>query len=299
MRDYAKVSPHFWTGKTGKALKSAGAEAVIVGLYLMTSPHANMIGLYHCPITYISYDTGLTFEGASKGLASAIEADFCTYEAESEYVFVHEFAAYQIGEELDTKDNRVKGVMNELAKCPKGQCWQAFRARYSAPFNLPLPAEVKPKKVSPSKAPSKPGAGAGEETGTEKDKYTAPEARELCLSDLLSDGVERGNAQAWAKVRKAKRAGPLTALAWGAVKREAVKAGLTANEAVKKAAEKGWIGFDSDWLHKPNGFNNPQATTTSNAADETAAYLREQATRATGPIPPEIAQKLRGALRIA
>ena len=34
MRDYAKVAPQFWTGKTGKALKAAGPETVIVGLYL-------------------------------------------------------------------------------------------------------------------------------------------------------------------------------------------------------------------------------------------------------------------------
>lgn len=147
MRDYAKVAPQFWTGTTGKALKAAGPEAVIVGLYLMTSPHANMIGLYHCPRAYIAYDTGLGMEGATKGLASAIEAEFCTYDEASEYIFVHAFAEYQIGEALDAKDNRVRGVINELAKVPKGLCWQAFRARYAVPFNLPTP--------SPSEAPPK------------------------------------------------------------------------------------------------------------------------------------------------
>lgn len=163
MRDYAKVAPQFWTGRTGKALKAAGPEAVIVGMYLMTSPHANMIGVYHCPLAYIAFDTGLGLEGATKGLHSAIEADFCTFEAETDYVFVHEFAAYQIGEDIDAKDNRVKGIKNELDKVPKGQCWQAFRARYAVPFHLPMPAP----KASPSEAPSKPGAGAGagEETG--------------------------------------------------------------------------------------------------------------------------------------
>lgn len=165
MRDYAKVAPQFWTGKTGKALKAAGPEAVIVAMYLMTSPHANMIGLYHCPIVYIAHDTGLGIEGASKGLQSAIEADFCTFEADTDYVFVHEFAMYQIGDELDPKDNRVKGIANELSKVPKGQCWQSFRARYAVPFHLPLPA----KQASPLKAPSKPETGAeageGAETG--------------------------------------------------------------------------------------------------------------------------------------
>ncbi len=171
MRDYAKVAPQFWTGRTGKALKAAGPEAVIVAMYLMTSPHANMIGVYHCPIAYISIDTGLPLEGASKGLASAIEADFCTFDDSCDYVFVHQFAEYQIGPELAATDNRVKGVVNELAKVPKGQCWQGFRARYAHPYNLPLPTPSQPKKPSPSEAPSKPGAEA--EAGTEENTSDA------------------------------------------------------------------------------------------------------------------------------
>lgn len=164
MRDYAKVSPQFWTGKTGKALKAAGPEAVIVGMYLMTSPHSTMLGLYHCPLVYIAHDTGLGLEGASKGLASAIEAGFCTFEADTDYVFVHEFAAYQIGDELEAKDNRVKGVLNELSKVPKGQCWREFIVRYGAAFKL----EIKDENGSPFKAPSKPGAGAGDRAGAGK-----------------------------------------------------------------------------------------------------------------------------------
>lgn len=174
MRDYAKVSPLFWTGKTGKALKAAGQEAVIVGMYLMTSPHANMIGLYHCPLTYIAYDTGLTIEGASKGLLSAIEADFCRYDHDSEYVFVHEFAAYQIGDELDPKDKRVQGVINELAKVPKNQCWQGFRARYAVAFHLPTEAKT----ASPKKAPSKPLRSQKQEQEQEQN-ISAPDGFDL------------------------------------------------------------------------------------------------------------------------
>ena len=67
MRDYAKVSPHFWVGKTGKQLKK-NPEALVVAMYLMTNPHANMLGLYYMPQMFIAHETGLTLEGASKGL---------------------------------------------------------------------------------------------------------------------------------------------------------------------------------------------------------------------------------------
>ena len=151
MRDYGKVSPQFWIGKTGKAMRG-NAEAQVLALYLMTSPHANMIGVYHCPIAYMAHETGLTIEGASKALRSLIEADFCTFDADDEYVFVHQFAMHQVGESLLPSDKRCKGVENELAKIPKNQCWQSFRARYAEPYNLPQLVE----NTSPFEAPPRP-----------------------------------------------------------------------------------------------------------------------------------------------
>lgn len=94
MRDYAKVAPQFWIGATGKALRKAGAEAQVVALYLLTSPHANMLGLYYLPTVYLIHETGLGEEGASKGLQRAIEAGFCSYDEASEVVWVHEMARF-------------------------------------------------------------------------------------------------------------------------------------------------------------------------------------------------------------
>lgn len=148
MRDYGKVAPQFWTGETGRKLKASGAEAVVVAMYLMTSPHATMTGLYYLPKLYLAHDTGLDMEGASKGLARACEAGFCTYDEASEYVFVHAMARYQVGESLKADDNRCKGVRNELSKVPKGPLLKAFIETYGAAFHL--------QDLSPSEAPSKP-----------------------------------------------------------------------------------------------------------------------------------------------
>ncbi len=163
MRDYGRVSPRFWIGETGKALRGK-PDAQLLALYLMTSPHATMIGLYHCPIVYMAHETGMTIEGASKALQSLIEADFCTFDDANEYVFVHQFALHQIGDELSENDKRCKGVENELAKVPKGQCWQAFVLRYGDIFHIKDVAHGS-KNDKPHRrafeAPSKPGAGAG------------------------------------------------------------------------------------------------------------------------------------------
>ena len=49
MRDYAKVEPKMWHGATMKALRRC-PEGVIVGMYLMTSPQSNMLGLFSQPV---------------------------------------------------------------------------------------------------------------------------------------------------------------------------------------------------------------------------------------------------------
>ena len=165
MRDYGKVAPQFWTGKTGKELKAQGHEAVIVAFYLMTSPHANMLGLYYLPKLYIAHETGLGMEGACKGLARAIEAGFCSYDEASEHVFVHAMARFQIGDALKADDKRCKGIENELSKVPESELRQRFRDIYTEAFNLSKthaprkglgrPSEAKNKNKSRNKSKSK------------------------------------------------------------------------------------------------------------------------------------------------
>jgi hypothetical protein len=162
MRDYSKISSTFWTGKTGKAIRK-DKDAQIVALYLMSSPHANMIGVFNCPIGYIQIDTGLSEEGASKGLQRLIELDFCTFDGELDTVWVHEMAKYQIGDELKETDNQIKGIRKQFENLPEGAIKQGFYDKYHVAFHL---QDYKPVQ-SPSKAPSKSGTGtgAGEEAG--------------------------------------------------------------------------------------------------------------------------------------
>lgn len=151
MRDYGKVSPKFWTGASGKALRGH-MEAQIVALYLMTSPHANMIGVYTLPVLYIAHETGLTIEGALKGLAECIEGGFCTYDEASETVFVVEMAAHQVGEELKHNDNRVGSIAKQYLAITESRIRAAFHARYATAFHLPPNTE----NARGGEAPSKP-----------------------------------------------------------------------------------------------------------------------------------------------
>jgi hypothetical protein len=289
MRDYAKVAPQFWTGTTGKALKLAGPEAVIVGMYLMTSPHANMIGLYYCPLIYIAHDTGLGLEGASKGLQSAIEAGFCTFEAETDFVFVHAFAEYQIGTALDPKDLRVKGVVNELAKVPKGQCWQSFRARYAVPFNLPVPGVD-------NKAPSKP-LRSQEQKQEQKQKKTplSANADEMGFDDFWT---------AWpSNPRKVAKRQCLDK--WRSRKLAPMADSIIAHVESLKKSDK-WLERGGKFIPAPLVYLNQDrweapvehgesVTVPSDAAARTAEALAEQAAHTPDPLKGSLRERLNNA----
>lgn len=173
MRDYAKISPKFWTGETGQELAKRGPEALVVALYLMTSPHSNMLGIYRLPVLYMSEETGLSPEGATKGLQDCMEAGFCDYDPQTKIVWVIEMARWQISEALASKDLRCKGIQKDYNALPNIPFLGRFFDYYEHKFHLTDRREfvvktkgVQLQLVSPLQAPSKPGAGEGEGEGT-------------------------------------------------------------------------------------------------------------------------------------
>ncbi len=178
MRDYGVVSPKFWIGETGKKLRG-NHEAQVLALYLMTSPHSSMTGVFHCPILYMAHETGMTIEWATKALASLSEAGFCIYEEASEVVFVIRMAAYQIAEELKPSDNRVSGLRKEVAKMPEGRIRQAFLAVYGVAFCLVSSEEMQ--------APSKPLPSQEQDQEQDQGQKQEKEKKPRKVSTVLSD----------------------------------------------------------------------------------------------------------------
>jgi len=152
MRKYTKISSQYWTGETGRSLRSLGPEAQLMGLYLLTNLHANSLGIYYLPITYIAHDISLPMEEVSPLIQQLSEIGFCTYDHESEYIWVHEMAAFQIGEIKSEKDNRVKGVQHILDQLPHLSLLNEFHRRYHSMFHLaPLPKAIVKYKPQTSK----------------------------------------------------------------------------------------------------------------------------------------------------
>lgn len=141
MREYAIVPSKFWITPLAKSLRGNPA-AQVVALYLKTGPHANLIGLYHCPIAYVAQDTGIPFEGASKALSSLSEAGYCTFDEQADVVFVHDMAPEQIGSALAPADKRTKAVLREWSAVPSEGLRRAFHRLYAEAFHLPPMPEI-------------------------------------------------------------------------------------------------------------------------------------------------------------
>ena len=232
MRDYAKISPRFWTGPTGRAVRALGPEAVVVALYLLSCPSANMIGLYYLPIPTLAHETGIPFEGACKALRSLSEAHFAHYDEGEEMVWVPEMARHQIEEELKAGDHRCKGIWKEAEQFRKSRFYLAFWDRYHVAFHLPEP--------SPLEAPSKPLRSQEQEQEQEQEEEqqarrlkappspSAPaesspgkpaKTKRLKLTDLKPESLEAFQAT-WELV-------PKTAMQWDPKQRREVEVAVS------------------------------------------------------------------------
>lgn len=237
MRDYSKVGPMFWIGATGKRLRAAGMESQIVAMYLLTSPHSNMLGLYYCPIMFIAHETGLGLEGASKGLKGCFEAGFCEYDPGSEVVWVIEMASYQVGESLKPTDLRTKGVQNEYSSLPENPYLERFFEKYGESFCM---TQCR-KKTSPFEAPCKPLRSQEQEKEQEKEKEVTPPVSPPAGGEPPSGG-KNGKRPSRAK----RGSGSLTFGEWVAVLKTRGEKPVTDYAAVWQYATD--VGLPEDWI---------------------------------------------------
>jgi hypothetical protein len=135
MRPYATVSPRFWTGSTGKQLRKL-PDVQRVAFYLLTSPHSHQSGIYLMPLMYLCNEIGIQEKAASKALQWLSKEGFATYDAATEWVWVHEMAAWQIGTGLSAQDKRCKGVQQYVDGLPRLPFVGQFVRRYASDFHL-------------------------------------------------------------------------------------------------------------------------------------------------------------------
>lgn len=86
MRDYGKVFSSFWISDDIRGLSEDGRA---LALYLMTSPHGNMLGCFRLPNAYASDDLQWSFERVSAGFGELSQNGFATRCERSYWTVIH------------------------------------------------------------------------------------------------------------------------------------------------------------------------------------------------------------------
>lgn len=195
MSYYSKVSSRFWTGETGRALRG-DLEAQVVATYLVTSPHANMLGYYYLPITYVASDTGISIEGASKALQRLCDEGFCRYDRGSEVVWVIEMARIQVGESLDPKDKRVVGIRREYESIPNNLFLREFFEAYREAFHMLIARGFKaPSKPATATAAVPATATAADFDAASASRKNAPRETHESVNDPVKEEIWKTGRQ--------------------------------------------------------------------------------------------------------
>jgi hypothetical protein len=88
MRDYGKVQTTFWTSQDTSTMSDTGR---MLALYLLTSPHSNILGCFHLPIGYVCEDLKWAPTRVEEGFAELFDKGFATHDKASKWVVMHAY----------------------------------------------------------------------------------------------------------------------------------------------------------------------------------------------------------------
>lgn len=126
-----KMRGAFWTGSTGRAIRALPnhKDVRILASYLVTSPAANLYGLYPLNLDVVSLESGLTLAEAAAAFKALAELDFAHYDP-SGWVWVVEMAAQQLNTPLKPGDYMMKNASRWYAGLPNNPFLGPFWTRY-------------------------------------------------------------------------------------------------------------------------------------------------------------------------
>lgn len=121
--------------------------------------------------------------------------------------------------------------------------------------------------------------GTGTETVNKKPETETGNRKPNAAAVLASLGVSETIAADWIQLRKTKKAA-ITKTAIDGIQREADKAGISLQDALRICCERGWAGFDASWDWKPKdgqaGFQTAAERRSANTDRAVAEFLGEQ-----------------------
>lgn len=131
---YTRVESRFWQDEKMRAVSD---DARYLMLYLLTSPHRNILGFYFLPSPYACFDLGWDEKRFQKGLQELLQTGRVKYDARAHVVLVQNYLKHNPLE----NPNQVKSAIERLEEMPKTPLFQDFLAvveQFDKPFIQPL-----------------------------------------------------------------------------------------------------------------------------------------------------------------
>ncbi|KHO63382.1 DnaD and phage-associated domain [Thermoanaerobacter sp. YS13] len=109
---YSKIESKFWQDEK---IRTLSPNARYIFLYLLTSPHRNMLGLYFLPDLYAAFDVGLSPEQFKEGFQELLRKGLVNYDETNHVVFIKNFLKHNPLE----NPNQVKKAIKKLQEIPR------------------------------------------------------------------------------------------------------------------------------------------------------------------------------------
>jgi hypothetical protein len=88
VRDYGRVYSSFWQSPEMRALPE---DARVLALYLLTTPHGNLIGCFRLPEAYAAEDLQWETRRVAEGFAKLVEGGFVTRDEATKWLHITKF----------------------------------------------------------------------------------------------------------------------------------------------------------------------------------------------------------------
>lgn len=135
---YTRIKSKFWTDEKARKWDS---ETKYLALYLLTSPHNNILGCFVLPKLYICADLGWDIKQLDKPFNSLLEDDFIKYDDDNCLLFLCNYLKHNPIE----NGNQATGAIKQLGELPKSpilQCLKASIEQLNKPFLKELAEQI-------------------------------------------------------------------------------------------------------------------------------------------------------------
>lgn len=144
MRDYGRVYSAFWQSPEVRAMSEDGR---VLALYLLTCPHANLIGCFRLPNAYAADDLQWSSVRVSQGFDELIAKGFMSVDQGTRWLLIHKYLKWNTFESPNVAIAAHKAfdqVPNLPLKSLLANTLLEFGAHIKEPFAKALEALAKP-----------------------------------------------------------------------------------------------------------------------------------------------------------